>query len=417
MDIKRKFTVLAACLVIAIVAGTLLIVYNEPSPSMVAYTAQAQKIFKDARIAWVQIRNGTLPNVQLVVVTKQWAINTWGKDYAQQNLASIMIEQNTYQGLFMIPENRSLYQAEVSWPGDFVAATWEGKIYVEVQNFNPWDLPSSEATLVHELTHMWQPSLPSPTTFDQDKAQDALIEGDATFMADTYTNLTDSGALQTAESTSTSFPTDIISVGNAVRPDTLSNIDYFPYTDGEAFVEVLYQHGGFTTVDRAYKAGYVPSTTAQIMNPQLYYQNVTAQPVDLPTPVGGWNQTKTSYGLYYNAYGEYFILDMLSNWLPQSQAQSLSNGWEGDNFTYYQNGDNSSSYLFTWNIQWNSSSTASSFITAFQAMAQDAQATSIGTYQWLSNGRYLSISFGANANQTLIACSTEESAIQPSAFT
>ena len=168
MNFKRKLLVAATCLIIAVVAVTLFIVINQQSPSMVTYKAQAQKIFNDAYGAWEQIRNGSLPKVQLEVVTKQWAINTWGKGYAQQNVQAIMIEQNIYQGLFLIPQNRSLYQATVDWAGDYVAATWEGKIWVVKENFNPWDLPGAEATFVHELTHIWQSGIPSATTFDED---------------------------------------------------------------------------------------------------------------------------------------------------------------------------------------------------------------------------------------------------------
>ncbi|MGO8807789.1 MAG: hypothetical protein ACLQO7_14565 [Candidatus Bathyarchaeia archaeon] len=417
MNFKRKLMVTATCLIIAVVAVTLFIVINQPSQSMVAYKAQAQKIFNDAYGAWEQIRNGSLPKVQLEVVTKQWAINTWGKGYAQQNVQAITIEQNIYQGLFLIPQNRSLYQATVDWAGDYVAATWEGKIWVVKENFDPWDLPGAEATFVHELTHIWQSGIPSATTFDEDKAHTALIEGDATFMADTYTNLTKEGLLNTpAPSSTSSYPADIIALGE-VHPDTLSNIDYFPYTDGENFVNALHQNGGFATVNQAYTQGYVPSTTAQILNPQEYFENVTAKPVTLPTPTGGnWTQMQTSYGQNYNTYGEYFIEDLLGNWLPQSQAQIISNGWTGDNFTYYQGGGNSGNYLFIWNIQWNNSSLANAFMTAFQTVAKDAQAQNDGNNLWFSNSRYLSISLNSNVNSTFLACSTLQAAVQTSHF-
>jgi len=384
---------------------------------MAAYKTQAQEIFNDAYGAWEQIRNGSLPHVELVVVTKQWAIDTWGKSYAQQNLQAIAVQQNIYQGLFLIPQNRSLYQATVDWAGNYVAATWEGKIYVIKENFNPWDLPSSEATFVHELTHIWQQSLPAPTTFDDDKAHAALIEGDATFMADTYTNLTKSGYLQANLMPSNpDFPADIITLAD-VHPDTLSNLDYFPYTQGEIFVGALHQSGGFATVNRAYSAGYVPSSTAQILNPDLYFENVTGKQVSLPHPtVGSWNQEQTSYGQNYNTYGEYFIEDLLGNWLSETQAQTISAGWAGDNFTYYQNSGNSSSYLFIWKIQWNDSSSANAFLTAFQNIARDNQALSGGNNQWFSNERYLSIRLNIDENSTFIACSTVQAAVQSSNF-
>ena len=383
---------------------------------MAAYKAQAQKIFNEAYGAWEQIRNYSLPHVDLEVVTKQWAIDTWGKGYAQQNLPAIMIEQNIYQGLFLIAQNRSLYQATVNWAGNYVAATWEGKIYVVKENFNPWNLPSAEATFVHELTHIWQHEIPSATTFDQDKAHTALIEGDATFMQDTYINRTKAGLISTNQPTaSPEVPSDIIMLGE-VYPDTLSNLDYFPYTQGEIFINAVHKEGGFSAVNQAYTSGYVPNTTAQILNPQLYFDNVGAEKVDLPTPTeGNWTQMQTSYGLKYNTYGEYFIQDLLGNWLPQFQAQAISAGWRGDNFTYYQAGGNST-YLFTWKIQWNNATAANQFLNAFETMAKDAQATVEGSNQWFSNGRYLSITEDPQTNSTFIACSTLQTAVQPTYF-
>jgi hypothetical protein len=418
LNFKRKIVVAATCIIIGVVTVTLFIVINQQNLSMAAYEAQAQKIFNNAYSAWEQIRNGSLPRVDLVVVTKQWAIDTWGKDYAQQNLQAIAMEQNIYQGLFLIPQNRSLYQAEVNWPGNFVAATWEGKIYVIKENFSPWNLPSSESTLVHELTHIWQHSLPSPTTFDEDKAHTALIEGDATLMADTYTNLTNTSLLDAdVIPLNTDFRADLITLAG-VHPDTLSNLDYFPYTQGEEFVEVLHKQEGFATVNRAYTEGYIPSTTAQILNPEEYFENLTAKQVSLPTrTIGNWTQRQTSYGQNYNSYGVYFIEDLLGNWLSQSQAQTISAGWTGDNFTYYQNIGNSSNYLFIWKIQWNSGSLANAFLGAFQNIAKDNQALSEGSNQWLSNSRYVSISLNIKENSTFIACSTIQAATQPSYFT
>ena len=421
LNYKRKVIIVATCLIIAVIAVTSFVIYNQENPNMVAYTAQAQKNFDNAYGAWEQIRNGTLPRVDLEVVTKQWAINTWGTGYAQQNLPAIMMQQNIYQGLFMIPQNRSLYQADVAWAGDFVAATWEGKVYVEKENYNPWSMPGAEATFVHELTHIWQgtlqPQLPGATTFDEDKAHTALVEGDATLMADIFTNLTNEGLLKTTStSTTQNFLLNNPSVNGVVTPDTLSNIDYFPYEQGLSFVEDLHSKGGFTTVNQAYEPGYIPSTTAQILNPQEYFDNITAQPVVLPTPqLDNWTQMQTSYGQDYNTYGEYFIQDMLGNWLSQNQTQTASAGWTGDNFTYYQSGN--SNYLFTWNIQWNSSSTANSFLTAFHEMVNDAGASSSGNNLWFANGRYLSINLNSTTNSTFIACSTIQAATEPSYFT
>ena len=128
--------------------------------------------------------------MELQVITKQWAIDTWGKGYADADLTNILRQERVYKGLFMMSENDSLYQASVDWAGNFGAATWNGKIYVVKENFDPWDMPGAEATFVHELTHIWQHGLPSPDSFDADKAHAALVEGDASFMGDYFKNQT-----------------------------------------------------------------------------------------------------------------------------------------------------------------------------------------------------------------------------------
>ena len=108
-----------------------------------------------------------------------------------------------------------------------------------------------------------------------------------------------------------------------------------------------------------------------------------------------------------NSYGEYFIQVMLSNWLPETQAQSVSSGWAGDNFTYYERGND---FLFTWNIKWDTSCDASDFYIYFHTMMNATGSVDYGSCNWFSNGRYLSISWNQNRNTTLITCSPVQAA-------
>ena len=308
----------------------------------------------------------------------------------------------------MMPENASLYQANVDWAGNFGAATWNDKIYVVKENFDPWNLPNAEATFVHELTHIWQPQLPSPPTFDANKAHTALVEGDASYMGDFFINQT--------KATPAPLVVDQVQlflIGNSllaeVHPDlpqTISYLNWFPYDYGKLYISALYKNGGWATVNQAYQNP--PDTTQQILYPNKYFSNTTAQQVAAPTLAeNNWTQKRS------DCYGEYFIQVMLGNWLSKNESVQASAGWSGDNFTYYER-DND--FLFTWKIKWESSGDASNFHAAFHNMANSAAATGKDNYHWVATGRYLTITWNQNSNTTLIACSNNQAVTLESYF-
>ena len=382
------------------------------------YTAQAQKIFNQAKTEVEQIRNVTLPsNLALHVMTKQEAIDRWGRTSADADLTNILRQEKVYKGLFMMAENDSLYQATVDWAGNWGAATLKPDIYVIKENFDPFNMPDAEATFVHELTHVWQPSLPYTTTFDRDKAQTALVEGDASYMGDYFKNHTQTSPSPMA--TVDGVPVFLINspILDALHPipDTVWKLNFFPYDYGKTFVAAVYQNGGWATVNQAYQQGYTPSTTEQILYPDKYFANETVQPVQAPALAeNNWTIVSNSYNQNSNSYGEYFIQVMLGNHLSTSDAQQAAAGWAGDNFTYYERGGD---YLFTWNIKWDSSCDASEFYVAFHNMANAAGATDQGSCNWLANGRYLSITWNQDQNSTLIAGSDIQAPTQASYFT
>jgi hypothetical protein len=283
------------------------------------------------------------------------------------------------------------------------------------ENFDPYN-KDAEATFVHELTHIWQPQLPNPTTFDEDKAHAALVEGDASFMGDYYINQTKTQPTAMAEVNS--VPMFLLGTQSldAVHPmaQTLWDLSYFPYDQGKTFVGALFQHGGFATINQAYKSGFVPNTTAQILYPDDYFANQTAQAVPAPTLADiTWTLIQTDKGQDHNTYGEYFIQVMLGNWLSKTEAHNASSGWTGDNFTYYEKGND---YLFTWNVKWDNNCDASEFYVAFHDMVNATGATDQGSCYWSSNGRYVMINWDQNTNSTLIAVSTVQNATQASYF-
>jgi hypothetical protein len=395
---------LAAALILSAYAATLLI------PD--AYTAQAQKIFNDARQKLELMRNITIPeNIALTVITKQQAQDLWGKpSTSTPDLTNTYRQEKIYKGLFMMPQTETLVQTNSNWIANWVAVTWNSQIYVVRENFNPF-AGDAEGTFVHEFMHIWQSGLSSPTTYDEDKAHTCLIEGDASFMGDYYKNYTQTHPDVYAVAYLLSVPW----LDNVhPLPNTLIDLNYLPYEEGKTFVKTLYERGGFETVNHAYSEGYNPSSTAQILHPDLYFANFTAQQTTAPAFLQtGWALTQTDRNQDHNIYGEAFIGAMIERWTNQTYGQQAAAGWDGDCFTYYERGTD---YLFTWNITWTTAQDASEFSQAFQTMMNQTGAAALSAGEWQANNTTLTLTQYPTAKSTLIACSTDRSATLPSNF-
>jgi|YelNatPaOPRAMG01_1025707.scaffolds.fasta_scaffold01408_14 hypothetical protein len=397
---KKKWAILTVTILIIflISVASFFEIQSREAAAQTAYKAQAEKLLSKAVDFVERLRNVTLPNVELEVVTKSWAIETWGKGYATPDLQNILREERIYKALLMIPENASLYQANVDWAGYIGAATWNGKIYVVQENFDPWKMPDAEATFVHELTHIMQAQLHpqwSILTFDLNKARDALNEGDASFMGDYFKNQTQASLTAQVLAMGVYAPNGY-NLPQPSIPDAVLCLNYFPYTYGKEFVKALYQKGGWQLVNEAYRNP--PNTTEQIMHPEKYFSAEPARNVtSTSTPDGNWTLVKT------DTYGEYFIQVMLGRWLTQDEAEKAAAGWGGDTLSYYEQGND---YLFTWGIKWDTKEDACEFFIAFNNMFRMAAATQTACCQWDIHGSHLTITWNQALNSTIITCSS-----------
>jgi hypothetical protein len=413
--ISKKIVIVAAVLVSTLLLSTIALAQILQNVDADTYKAQAQKDFDNAKTYVERLRNASFTdNVHLYVITRQEAVDRWGRPSADANLALIQRQENVYKTLFIINENDSLYQATVDWTANWGAATVGNDIYVIRENFDPFKLPEAEATFVHELTHVWQPNLAYTTTFDETKAHDSLVEGDASYMGDYF--LSQNRANATASPMVTNIPVFLID-NPMLRafhpiPDTIWQLNFFPYDQGKTFAMSLFEQGGWQTINDAYNAP--PNNTEQIIHPDKYFAGENAQLVSAPQlGENNWNLIKTDRNQNSDSFGEIFLQVMLSRWVNKTQAQNAAKGWAGDNFTYYERG---SDYLFTWNIKWDSTCDASDFYVTFHNMANAAGAVDHGSCNWYANGRYLSITWDQTQNTTLVAGSNVKGATDASYF-
>ncbi|MDR2707537.1 MAG: basic secretory family protein, partial [Nitrososphaerota archaeon] len=376
-EVKQKIIGIVTLLIVFTILGSLFISGRPQNTALASYEAQAQIIFEDAKNQFEYIRNVTLPlNITLFVYTKQQAIERWGKASSDLSTSNILRQEAIYKSLFLIAENDNLSDALVNWISSWTAVSFGNEIYVIYENFWPWDMPTAEAVLIHELTHVWQSGLPSPDNYDVSRAYNALMEGDAVYMEEyykaQYTNNNGSGRPISDDSHVLSDFLLLDSVYFGVS-DAVAELHLFPYVKGREFVAAIIDNGGWDMLNQCYSSVCAPSSTAHILHFDKYLADDAASLVFVPTPVDdGWVRVSSSYGNPSDTFGEYFIYVMLGHWLDDNRVQEVAAGWCGDSFSYYEQANDD--YLFVWNITWSSIQAASDFNRAFVDMLNLAEA-------------------------------------------
>jgi hypothetical protein len=139
---------------------------------------------------------------------------------------------------------------------------------------------------------------------------------------------------------------------------------YFPYEKGFAFVEHLYNQGGFDAVDAAYMDP--PLSTEQILHPDRY-------PWDVPQVVALPDLTEflgADWVLFdQNVMGEWFTYLILGQSydetyrLTEDEASRAAEGWGGDAYAFYFN-EKSDEVIFILDMVWDTTADADEFIVA-----------------------------------------------------
>ncbi|MBI2830651.1 MAG: hypothetical protein HYX79_00140 [Chloroflexi bacterium] len=349
-------------------------------------------------------KNRQLPapdKTEIRVVTADWAQARWGGDYVKGNSKKIEIDERIFKGLFVIPDNVSLSQLYSEWPRAYMLATLGDTVYFVQENSSGLDGEGMRKYLAHEVIHMLQGKsfqAPQTTTYDEEKAWAALIEGDAEFTSARYLvevaqSETAPQLVKLAAGTKTTAP-------DLPRPRSLTRLLYFPYDYGPSFISLLHQRGNWQTVNQTY--GNRPVSTSQIMHPEKYFAGVKPKDIEpLPMNVTGWKEEKN------DRLGEHFTRVMLQNQLSEAQTNLASQGWASDRLTYYES---QQSYLFTWQTAWDSNQDAAEFYEAFVSVLGKAGATPSRSDLWQNEGKYLWVR-QTDGQSVLIIVSKEKSMV------
>ncbi|MGZ6266797.1 MAG: hypothetical protein ACXWN4_07820 [Candidatus Limnocylindrales bacterium] len=287
---------------------------------------------------------------------------------AQTDHQALAEESRLFIHLGMLPEGSSLEQLELDLQAGQVIGFYDTVskgLYVLSESGGVGGM--EKLTFSHEYTHALQDQnfgldkLATDTADqgDRDLARLAVPEGDATLLM-TQWMTEDMSLIEIMQVAGESL---IGPQGGqmANAPRILSQTLMFPYESGLAFVQGIYSAGGWEAVNQLYADP--PSSTSQILHPDLYAKRVEPVAVTVPAvpaSLTGWKLTMQ------DTLGELDLRIWLEGEKPtnaQSQtAAAATSDWGGDRVGLYE-GPNGK-WAVVLRTQWRSVAGRAAFVAA-----------------------------------------------------
>jgi hypothetical protein len=294
----------------------------------------------------------------------------------RDNSNNTVWKNQIWEALFLVDEPTNANNATSGVYGSTVLGYYSnGKIVIVSDSETP---RLDRATLAHELTHALQDqqlTLGGGTrekTRDARLAENGLIEGGANYVESTYAHRCDKkwsclprpGQNQSDRSNQSES-------GSPPYNQGIYMTVIMPYVEGPAFVDALYERGGWETVNNAYED--IPESTEQIIHPDRY-------PDEDPTAVSVKDRSSKEWKRFdvkpqSNTLGEVSIYSMF--WINGiidhkshkqfNYSHPLSAGWAGDRIVPYRNGDQ---YGYVWKTKWDTKHDASQFADAYRTLLE-----------------------------------------------
>jgi hypothetical protein len=230
-------------------------------------------------------------------------------------------------------------------------------------------------TYAHEYTHALQDqnydiqdglnysNEACETDSERCAAVQALLEGDASLLElDWFNNYATTQDYTDIQNFYQNYESPVYDSA----PEFLKEDFLFPYIYGQAFVEYLYNIGGWDAIDNAYRD--LPMSTEQILHPERYPND---QPLEIEGPdlvnLLGEDWREIDNGVM----GEWYTYLILARGqkpearLDDREAQIASEGWGGDFYSVLQN-EQDGSIILVMHTKWESENDARQFYEAFQ---------------------------------------------------
>jgi hypothetical protein len=359
--LRRLVGVLVLCAVLAPASGASAqqtIASGAPDPALLkAIEAQVAQIrglqpLSDADLRFVDH-----------VGLNQYLHDKFDRDYLPNERES---DQKAWVALGLIKSSDSLVQIQLDLLSDQVVGVYDSDDkYMLVVTDEPTFGPAERMTFAHEFNHFLQDqhfdlnaiAPKHPVSNDQSLAVHALIEGDAILLQTLWAqaNMTQEDIAELARSSSGSGAS-LTRVPLVVRSELL-----FPYVEGFNFVRQAYRAGGnsYAAVDELFRNP--PISTAQLLHPEKYRNQVRPVDVQLPDIAATLGPAFRNVGA--GVLGELDTRILLEQWSGErADSARIASGWAGDRWQLVEK-DGRASIVVKWT--WETPDQASSFFSAY----------------------------------------------------
>ncbi len=314
-----------------------------------------------------------------------------------------------WRGAFVVGGETDVNDALDDLYGDSVQGYYSNDRIVIVTDDTD-EIEIDRTTLVHELVHALQDQQfgleREGETLDEQRAENALIEGEANYVPHLY----DQRCGSEWECLPDSTPSDEQPDGPEEPVGHPSNLGLFlsiyaPYSEGPTFVESLHERNGWEAVDEAHENR--PASTSEVIHPELYPDT---EPDDLEVPdrsSPNWEPATDDDGdphvetvgeatLFASLWANGVIDRPLDEGIgsderdaesdgttplsPYNYSHPTTDGWSGDSFVAYQDRDTDADRLgHVWHLEWQSSDDAERFADAYVELLENRDAAATDT--------------------------------------
>jgi hypothetical protein len=283
-------------------------------------------------------------------------------------------DQKTMEKFGLIPKNYPLEQTLVSVLTEQIAGLYDP----DSQEFFIADWTSEadqRPVMSHELTHALQDQHfhinkwtdAAKPDDDGELARDAVIEGSAMAAMVDY-ELGGKGSIRDLPDFDPSlFMGDLDSNPELSKaPKVMQDELIFPYIAGIRFTQkVLRSSSGWAEFYKVFAKP--PSSTQQIMHPDLYLQGVVPAKVELPATRGVLSSEWKK--LDENDMGEFGVQEILKQFLAKDRSTSLAAAWSGDRYAIFENQKNKHTLLL-FRLRLSSDAAAARFFGAYSEILE-----------------------------------------------
>lgn len=315
------------------------------------YAAANSVLQTMSKILDLPVKSPLRESVRTKAEIRQYLVDEQNKEESPEKRYA---DRRTLEAFGLIPKDFPLDSFLLDLLTDQVAGLYDprGKQFFIADWISPVE---QKPVMAHELTHAlddqsfhlkkWQDAVRSND--DASLARDAVIEGSALAammdytLADLHTNVRSLPDIAPFIESGVAGQMDK-DPNLAKAPEFIRDELLFPYLQGAEFSQqVLKATAGWSDFKSVFQNP--PASTQQILHPELYFQNVQPEVIELPHVKSALPSGYTQ--LDENVVGEFALGEILKKFDGPGDAEKFAPMWRGDRYALFENKDSKQTIL------------------------------------------------------------------------